>query len=99
MYAVQFDVNFAKSYKKVIKGDEILEKRFIKCIKLLAQNPKHPSLNSHKVDTIDKSDVWSSWVTGDVRLIWIYNQTQKSIIICLKVGTHSGANKVYKNKS
>jgi|688.fasta_scaffold139235_2 mRNA-degrading endonuclease YafQ of YafQ-DinJ toxin-antitoxin module len=96
MYAVQFDVNFTKSYKKVIKGNAVLEKKFIKSIKLLAQNPKHPSLNSHKVDIIDQSEVWSSWVTGDVRLIWIYDQDKKSIIICLKVGTHSGANKVYK---
>lgn len=35
MYKIEFDTNFFKSYKKVIKGDKVLEKQFLKAIKQL----------------------------------------------------------------
>jgi|688.fasta_scaffold18514_8 addiction module RelE/StbE family toxin len=95
-YDLDFTPEFLADYKKLIKKTPLLKKKFTKALKLLANNPKHGSLKSHKVDTINNQDVWSSWVTGDVRVIWMYDEDQKMIIILLEAGTHSGGNKVYK---
>jgi len=99
MYKIEFDIEFAKSYKKLIKGNSQLEKQFLKTIKLLAIDPKYPSLKSHKVDIINQRDVWSRSISGDIRLAWVYSKDKKSIIICLRVGSHSGTNKIYPKKS
>ena len=99
MYTLNFESSFELSYRKLIKGDIILEKKLKKVLELLINDPKYPSLKSHKVKTIDYTDVWSSWVTGDIRLAWTYDQDNKLVIICLKLGTHSGANQIYNKKS
>lgn len=95
-YDLDFTPEFLTDYKKLIKKTPLLKKKFTKVLKLLADNPKHGSLKSHKVDTLNNRDVWSSWVTGDVRVIWMYDEEQKMIIILLETGTHSGSNRVYK---
>ena len=97
---IDFDLEltpeFIKDYQKLVKKNKQLIKSFEKAIEILVKNPKHNSLHSHKVDTLDNEDVWSSSVTGDIRLIWIYDKDQKMVIVLLEAGTHSGANKVYK---
>ncbi len=95
-YDLDFTPEFLADFKKLTKKNHLLKKKFAKALKLLADNPKHTSLKSHKVDTLDNKDVWSSWVTGDVRVIWIYHENHKMVIILLETGTHSGGNKVYK---
>lgn len=100
MYKIEFDIKFSKSYKKVIKGNQILEKQFLKVTKQLSEDPKYPSLKSHKVDIINQREVWVSSVSGDIRLAWVYSKDGESIIICLKLGTtHSGANQIYTQTS
>lgn len=95
-FELEFTPEFIKDYQKLVKKNKALIKSFEKALKLLASNPKHNSLRSHKVDTIDNEDVWSSSVTGDIRIIWVYDQNQKLVIVLLESGTHSGSNKVYK---
>jgi len=98
-YDLDFTPEFLNDYKKLIKKNKLLIKKFSKSLKLLADNPTHNSLKSHKVDTINHEDVWSSWVTGDIRIIWLYDSNNKLIIVLLETGTHSGSNKIYKKKS
>lgn len=98
-YDLDFTPEFLADYKKLIKKNHLLIKKFAKSLKLLADNPQHNSLKSHKVDTLENQDVWSSWITGDVRVIWLYDKDRKLVIILLEAGTHSGSNKVYKKKS
>ena len=97
---IDFDLEltpeFIKDYQKLVKKNKLLIKSFEKALELLVKNPKHNSLRSHKVDTLDNEDVWSSSVTGDIRVIWIYDKDQKMVIVLLETGTHSGTNKVYK---
>ncbi len=99
MFEIVFLEGFEKSFKKVIQKDKILIKKFFKVIELLSKDPHYPSLKSHKVDTIGYDDVWASSVSGDVRIIWFYDENEQLVINCLKLGTHGGGNQVYAKKS
>ena len=99
MYKISFATGFDKSFQATIKKDKILIKKFFKTIRLLEENPFYPSLKSHKVDIISFENVWVSSVSGDVRLAWVFDSDNQTIIICLQLGTHSGSTQIYKNKS
>ncbi len=75
--------------------NEMLKKRLRVALEKLTINPNHPSLKSHRVNT-NYAVRWSSWVTGDVRIIWDYDKVQRLVIILIAVGKHSGSHKVYK---
>ena len=98
-YNLEFTPEFLDDYKKLIKKNTLLAKKFSKSLKLLADNPQHNSLKSHKVNTINNEDVWSSWITGDVRVIWLYHENRQLVIVLLEAGTHSGSKKLYKKSS
>ena len=98
-FKIEFSEQFWISYKKLTKGDANLGKRIHKAVELLAQNPKHPSLNSHAVTDRNGNAVWSSWVTGDVRIIWIYDEQTKSLVVIINTGKHSGSSQIYLRKS
>lgn len=87
---------FKKTSEKIVGNDEILKKRLKTTLQKLALNPSHPSLQSHRVNTQNYGIKWSSWVTGDTRIIWDYDSEQRLVIIILDIGSHSGAQKVYK---
>ena len=95
MYALQATTTYETSRDKVIGSEEILKKRLRNTLEKLRLNPANPSLNSHRINT-DWGVKWSSWITGDMRLIWDYNTEQRLVIILVAVGTHSGTHKVYK---
>lgn len=96
MYKIKSSKPFDKSYKRLIVLDKKFEKRILKVIHLLTQNPKHPSLKSHMVDTKRYGESWSSWVTGDIRIIWDYDSEDQLVLLLLDIGSHSGTHKVYK---
>ena len=85
---------FEEKYQKIIKNNNILETRIKKSLKHLTLDPFYPSLNSHKVDLSNFGVVYSSWVTGDIRIIWEYG-TSKDTIHLLNIGGHSGKNSAY----
>ena len=98
-YQLDYTETFVKSIKKLSGKKPLdikLKKALEKCLITLADNPKSPGLNSHIVDSLDKKDVWSSWVTGDIRIIWEYNENKTLSIFLIRVGGHSGRNSVYK---
>jgi mRNA-degrading endonuclease YafQ of YafQ-DinJ toxin-antitoxin module len=96
MYQINFYKDYKPRYKKIVKNDEKLKHKISKTLRLLANNPKHRSLKSHKVNTKHYGYRWSSWVTGDIRVIWDFDQEGKLIILVLSIGKHSGKFKVYK---
>lgn len=87
---------FKKSRAKIVENDKQLQKRLKTTLHKLATNPLQPSLRSHKVNTPHHGLRWSSWVTGDIRIIWDYDSSERLIIILLDIGGHSGSQKVYK---
>jgi len=96
MYDLHFADTFAPTYKALIKNNLEFEKRTEKALKLLKNNPFYPSLKSHKVDTRNFGKKWSSWITGDLRIIWDFNEEDKQIIILLAIAKHSGSHREYK---
>ncbi|OGD97817.1 hypothetical protein A3A49_01535 [Candidatus Curtissbacteria bacterium RIFCSPLOWO2_01_FULL_38_11b] len=96
MFTLKITATFAATRKKLTGSNEALNKRIKTALQKLALNPAHPSLQSHKVNTRNYGIRWSSWVTGDLRIIWDYDGEQRLVLIVLDIGTHSGADKVYK---
>jgi len=95
-YKIRYHSNFEKSLLKITKQDKLLQERVIKVLLLLVENPNYPSLKSHKVQTPNFGECWSSRVTGDIRLIWDFDEDDNVIILVLDIGGHSGSSKVYK---
>lgn len=100
MFEIVFSDHFKKTFRKVIEKDQVLKASLQKALDILTQNPFYSSLQSHKVDTKRNKNVWSSRVNGDWRIVWVFDdETKKTVILCLEVGTHSGSNQIYPKKS
>jgi len=87
-------------FKKVVKlkrkrGNKF-KKQLNKTLELLIDNPFCSSLRTHKVITrYDGKLAFSSYVTGDLRLIWRFNNEQIEVIDLLDIGGHEGKSGVY----
>jgi hypothetical protein len=83
MTDLQAQAQYAKKLKKVRKA-----------LGLLQQNPRYPSLNSHKYQSMSGAngeDVWDSYVENNTpsawRIFWHYGPTEDTITILL-IGPH-----------
>lgn len=96
MYQLVGNNNFNKKYKKLIKVNPNLQDIILKFLKVLARDPFFPSIRTHKVISKNFGEGYSSRVTGDIRVIWVYGkQNQVLVLELLDIGGHSGSNKVY----
>lgn len=96
MYILLYTKTFDKSYSEIITGDQEKEKRTQKALNLLRLDPFYPSLKSHKVATRNFGEKWSSWITGDLRIIWDFDTEQRLTILLLAITEHSGTHREYK---
>lgn len=96
MYKLRFATTFPPTYKSLIKGNQEFEKRTAKALRLLKTDPFYPSLKSHKVNTRNFGEKWSSWITGDLRIIWDFDEETQQIILLFAITKHSGSYKEYK---
>jgi len=96
MYILTYTKTFDESYSEIITGDQKKEKRTHKALNLLRLDPFYPSLKSHKVATRNFGERWSSWITGDLRIIWDFDKEQRLIILLLAITEHSGTHREYK---
>ncbi len=95
-YSVYFSASFVRILKKLVKGNQILRRKAKKTIKKLGDNPFDKGLKTHKVKTRQYGNVYSSKVTGDIRIIWIFVENKKAVILALTIGGHSGKHDVYR---
>ena len=96
MYTLIPTETFNLSYIKVIGKDQKKKKRTQKALHLLQQNPAYPSLKTHKVNTKTFGERWASWITGDLRIIWDFDEKQQLVILLLAITGHSGKHREYK---
>ncbi len=97
MYKLELTETFSTRLKKIISKNKTLQNKVIKALKNLETDPFYPSLRTHKVNIRnDKSIRYSSWVTGDLRIIWDFDLETKEIIILMTIGGHDGGKGVYK---
>ena len=81
----------AERYFKLLKADQGLEKRYkavTKAIKLLAESPRHPGLQSHEFNSLQGprgEKVFESYAEQDTpaayRLLWCYGPGRGQITI------------------
>ena len=95
MYELQTTSNFRKRYKKLAEKNKKLQNSVQKTLDLLRLNPKYKSLKTHKVFLSQYGEVYSSFVTSDIRIIWIQIEN-KLVVLLLDIGGHSGSKSVYK---
>ena len=95
-HSLIFSKLFLRKIQKLSKIDIKLARKVDKVLQLLQIDPGNPSLHSHRVNAKNIGPSWSSSVTGDIRIIWNYDQRNKPIILILTLGSHSGNDKVYK---
>lgn len=80
--------SFEKKFKKLIGKNKQIENYFYAKLEKLRQDPKDPILKFHKVNTSKFGEVLSSSITGDIRLIWKYDENDNIILILLDIGGH-----------
>ena len=95
IFRIKTTSNFERSYKRLIKGNSELVLSISNVVKKIREDQFQQGLRTHKVMSRYHSLVFSSKVTGDIRILWI-QEGQSLIIILLKIGGHSGKGKVYK---
>lgn len=96
MYILIYTKTFDDSYSEILKGGQKKQKIAEKTLNLLQLNPFYPSLKSHKVNTRNFGTKWSSWITGDLRIIWDFDEEQRLTILLLTITKHSGTHREYK---
>jgi mRNA-degrading endonuclease YafQ of YafQ-DinJ toxin-antitoxin module len=95
-YSLVFSKLFLSKIQRLSKTSLKLTKKIDKVLQLLEIDPKNPSLHSHQVNAKNFGRAWSSSITGDIRIIWSYDQYNKLVILILTIGSHSGGDKVYR---
>ena len=97
MYQLEATELFEERYRFYTKNNTLLKKRIDKALLLLARDPQHPSLHSHKAVSKRFGERWSSMVTGDVRILWDFSPEKGvKVLDVLDLGSHSGKKKVYR---
>lgn len=86
----EFWNNLQQKYRTgmIKKKEEQLYKKWVKALKILAENPKYPSLQTHEIQPLSKRygmKVWQSYLenkTSDaMRMYWVYGPNQHDITI------------------
>jgi len=81
MYKLEPTKAFEKSLKK-LSGDE--QRAVAGKLKILSQNPFHPSLRTKKVQRL--KDVFECSVNMDIRILWTYKDDR--LILLIDTGRH-----------
>jgi addiction module RelE/StbE family toxin len=74
-----------KDLGRIYKKDKKLANRIEKQITLFEENPKHPSLRTHKLSGA-MDNMWSISITTNIRMVYVF--LDKNSVIFVKVGTH-----------
>lgn len=96
MYEVRFVESYAVQYNKLVAKNSQLIKKIEKTVAWLCIDPFHPGLRTHRANTRRNGLKWSSFVTGDIRIVWDFDQQDRLVIILFDLGGHSGGSKVYR---
>jgi len=81
MYKLEYTKAFAKSLKK-ISGNE--QQAVAVKLKILIENPLHPSLRTKKIQRL--RDVFESSINMDIRILWMYKNNR--LLLLLNIGHH-----------
>ncbi len=87
-YQIKNSTKYLRQFKHLIRNNKHLKSKIIEVIEKMISDPFDLSLRTHNVGQEDGNKLWSSRVTGDIRIIWTFDEDKKVIIILLKIGGH-----------
>lgn len=91
-----FTLRRSPRFVRKLKKDRTLQEPFFEVFEQLERDPTARTLRSHKVLDADGKPAFSSYVTGDLRVIWRYAEDERDVLDLTDVGGHSGSKKVYR---
>ena len=94
-YSLNIFPSFERRFKKFAKKNKKLGELTIRILNNIAEDPFYSSLKTHKVDSKYLKGVYSSRLTGDLRIIWSFDKKRVWVIDIYDIGGHEGSNKVY----
>lgn len=95
MYSIRVTPHYKKRIEKATKNDQQLAHKLMSALTKLQTNPYDPTLKTHVVNTRSYGKRNSSKVTGDLRIIWDFDEYETLVIIMLDFGGHTGKRGVY----
>lgn len=82
---ITWDKGFKRIYKKKVKNDDELKKRFWDIMELFSKNPFSPKLRTHKL-TGKLEGLWAFSIAYDCRVIFTFLNEDEVLLI--DIGTH-----------
>jgi len=87
---VVWDEGFKRSYKRKIKGNQRLEKKFWAIMRVFEENPLAPKLRTHKLSGKLKG-LWAFSIDHENRVIFKFLKDKDEVLL-IDIGSH---NEVY----
>jgi len=94
-YRIVFTKKADKQLSNLLHNNISLATKINRVLHQLTLDPYYPGLRTHKVKTPEYGEIFSSRVTGDIRILWNFREKNIEILI-YTIGGHSGKHKVYK---
>jgi len=80
-----YNLEYSKVFRKNLKKMSVIEQRTTaEKLKILVENPLHPSLRTKKVQRL--KDVYESSINMDIRILWVHKGNR--LILLLTIGHH-----------
>ena len=78
---------FTRSVRKSFK-DQNCKSKLSSVLKRMSDDPFGQGLKTHKVNLPNLGIMYSTRVTGDIRIIWNFDKANNLVLILYKVGGH-----------
>jgi len=81
----KFSPSIQKELRKIYQIDKKLADRIEKQIALFEEDPRHPSLRTHKLSGT-MENLWSISITMNIRMVYVL--LDQNNVVFIKIGTH-----------
>lgn len=85
MIRLKFAAEVNEYLRKIKQKDIKLSLRIEKQLALFIENPKHPSLRTHKLSG-KINNMWSISITMNIRMVYV--KIDEDTMVFVKIGTH-----------
>lgn len=93
-YKLKSVSRFKRDFKAFSRKNRAVAEKITFVLELLEENPFNSRLDTHSVRISVLGKVYSSRVTGDIRIIWFF--LNEGEIVLYRIGGHSGGSNVYR---
>lgn len=94
IFLLRYTSEYKRDFKQISKKDKLLALKVVEVLEKLVVNPFLSGLRTHIVKVPSLGRVYSSKVSGDIRILWTLEE--EDIILLHRIDGHSGGSKVYK---